>query len=820
MIRSGRPEVLAPAGDPVMLRAAVAGGADAVYLGLRRFGARARARNFDLSELTLALRWLHDHGRRGYVTLNTLLLDAELPELELTLRALAAAGADAVIVQDLGLFALARAVAPSLPLHASTQLTVSDAAGAAAAAELGAVRVTLARELSLREIAAIAAEATVELEVFVHGALCLSYSGQCLASQALARRSANRGVCAQLCRLPHALLIDGTARPHGEQPYPLSPCDLDASELVPELLAAGVAALKIEGRMKSPAYAAATAALYRACVDAATEPGAPSPAPELRQTALQTFTRGSGLGHLAGRDPQRLVEGRGSDHRGLHVGTVRRRLRRHGQERLEVELIAPLDRGDGVVVEVSVGDDQELGGKVWTLTLDGHDVAHATPGRPVELWFGPQRPLPAVAAGRRLFRTHDPARAAAAEALAARRPEPRRLHLRLEGTVGQHPQLTGATEDGVEASVSLPVVLPEAAESMDPEAPRKKLGRLGESPFVAASIELALPARGYVPPSALNRARRALVEALLDRGHRVHATADTTLEALLTRPPRPTPRLPDGLVVLCREPGQTAAALAAGADAILLDLRDLTLTAATLRALRAAGALHVGVALPRVATPASSAIVRQLLKLAPDVLLLRNLGQLPLVATGIPCVADTSLNVTNRLAAATLLQRGVQALTPAHDLDTSGLLRLLDGSLALHAEVLLHASLPLFHTAHCFFAAHLSSARDAAHCGRPCRRRFLALQDRTGLELPIRADMAGHNTVFHGTARSFARLVPELRRRGVGRFRIELLAEDADATARLVSDCRRRLDQRPPPAPQPAAAGDANRPHAPRPPRP
>src|SRR6185312_11582882 len=264
---STRPEVLAPAGNAEALRAAVRAGADAVYFGLQGFNARARADNFDAAALGETMRELHRHGVRGYVTLNTLVFDDELPSLEAAVRACAAAGADAVIVQDLGTVRLVRAIAPDLPIHASTQMTCADAASIELARSLGASRVILPRELSLAEIAAVRRETSVELEVFVHGALCVAYSGQCLTSEAIGGRSANRGACAQACRLPYELVVDGVLTPVGERAYLLSPEDLESSALVPDLVRVGVSSLKIEGRLKGPEYVAATTRLYRKAID-------------------------------------------------------------------------------------------------------------------------------------------------------------------------------------------------------------------------------------------------------------------------------------------------------------------------------------------------------------------------------------------------------------------------------------------------------------------------------------------------------------------------------------------------------------------------
>src|SRR5437764_13545012 len=222
-----RPELLAPAGDEESLRAAVAAGADAVYFGLRGgFNARARADNFAAADLPRIYDFLHSKGVQGFVTFNTLIFDRELAVAEQALADIARSGADAIIVQDLGAARLARAVCPELPLHASTQMTVSSVEAAEIAKSLGVTRVVLPRELSVEEIRLFAARTDLELECFVHGALCVSWSGQCLTSEALQHRSANRGQCAQSCRMPYDLVVDGQRRETDQLKYLLSPKDL------------------------------------------------------------------------------------------------------------------------------------------------------------------------------------------------------------------------------------------------------------------------------------------------------------------------------------------------------------------------------------------------------------------------------------------------------------------------------------------------------------------------------------------------------------------------------------------------------------------
>src|SRR5271168_2361356 len=280
MASAALPELLAPAGDWDCVKAAVENGADAVYFGLERFNARMRAHNFTEADLPRLVEFLHRRGVKGYVTFNTLVFADEMAEAEQYLRNIIAAGVDAAIVQDVGICRLIRRLSPDFPIHASTQMTITSAGGIEFARELGCNLVVLARECSIQEIEKIhGASGTVfemPLEVFVHGALCVAYSGQCLTSESLGGRSANRGECAQACRMPYDLISDGELVPLGDKKYLLSPQDLAGLELLPEIIRSGVASFKIEGRLKTPEYVAAVTQVYRRAIDQAYEAQEPS----------------------------------------------------------------------------------------------------------------------------------------------------------------------------------------------------------------------------------------------------------------------------------------------------------------------------------------------------------------------------------------------------------------------------------------------------------------------------------------------------------------------------------------------------------------
>ena len=362
---------MSPAGYWPQLHAAIDAGADAVYFGLRNFTARAKV-GFDLKELPEVMRTLHARGVKGFVTFNTLVFDEELPEAARTLAAIAEAGADAIIVQDLGATKLARQIAPELPLHGSTQMSITSVEGIRLAQQLGVTRVVLARELSLKDIRAIRAQTEIELEIFVHGALCVSYSGQCFSSEAWGGRSANRGKCAQACRLPYEMLVDGKLKPLADARYLLSPGDLYTLKEIPDIVATGIASLKIEGRYKDEAYVAMTTSAYRKAVDEAYA-GLPQSVTALNEIHLEeVYSRGMGPYFLSGTNHQQVVRGRAPRHRGVRIGTV---------AKLESSTVlidpapahatSPLKPGDGVVFDAAdwrSPQEAEEGGAVYGVT--------------------------------------------------------------------------------------------------------------------------------------------------------------------------------------------------------------------------------------------------------------------------------------------------------------------------------------------------------------------------------------------------------------------------------------------------------------------
>jgi U32 family peptidase len=469
--------LLSPAGNWDCAKAAVANGADAIYFGLPRFNARLRADNFTEEDLPELMDWLHARGTRGFVAMNTLVFTRELEEAAAQLERLEAAKVDAVIIQDLGLAALAARIAPSVEIHASTQMTITSPEGLAFVRGLVPLeRAVLARELSLREIERFTrtggekSAPLVPMEVFVHGALCVAYSGQCLTSEALGQRSANRGECAQACRMPYELLVDGEPVDLGDRRYLLSPQDLAAHDQIPDLLARGVVSFKIEGRLKSPEYVAAVTSVYRKALDRAMA-GAPAPATADDRYALEmTFSRGLTPGWLTGTNHPALVHARFGKKRGALLGIIER----VGPDWIELDRAALALPEDGIVIDTGGDTNHETGGRIGRVR-----------GRRFE--FPADRIRQArPRAGDRIWKTSDPRLDARLRETWKGRIENRRplpLDLVVSGRAGE-PLVIREKRSGanVASAETLAAAAPGAA-VLDENVLRAQLGRLGGTAY-------------------------------------------------------------------------------------------------------------------------------------------------------------------------------------------------------------------------------------------------------------------------------------------------------------------------------------------------
>ena len=788
-----KPEVLAPAGEWDCARAAVENGADAIFFGVGRFNARVRAKNFSEADLPELMAYLHARGVKGYVTFNTLIFPEELAEAARTIRSMIVAGVDAAIVQDPGICRLIRRISPDFPIHASTQMTVTSGAGLDYAQELGASLAVLGREVSLPEMQKIQTEQTrtthpLDLEVFVHGALCVAYSGQCLTSESLGGRSANRGECAQACRLPYELMVDGAVKPLGDRAYLLSPQDLAGIEVVPDLIRQGIRSLKIEGRLKSPEYVAAITRAYRRAVDAswaALMQGSDAQGAALRvrqeeDYAMQmTFSRGLFTGWLRGIDNQQLVHARFGKKRGAFLGTVVD----VAPPGVTLKLEGPLKPGDGVVFDQGKPADREEGGFVHGLEparagltyvrFDRHgsiDWSRVTIG--ALLWKTKDQEL-----DKQLHDSWDREKANYR----------RTIHVKVWGRAAQPLRVEMRDEIGhvVAGESSMPCVVAEKR-PMDATILRDQLGRLGDTSYTLGNLDVDLEGALLIPVSELNRLRRDLAERLTAMRRQPPAWKLLPFEEQATAVTATAPatlNVAPEMVVVIREPAQLEAVLQWGARVIYAEFEDpkkFRDAVARVRAYEqeAGRKVEFWAMGPRIHKQGEDRLTEILLSCQADGYLVRNHHHLRALQ-GQRRRADFSLNVANGLTAEWLMERfGLEGVTASYDLDAAQLTALLQSAPPAWFEVTIHQHMPMFHMEHCVFCTFLSQGKDYRDCGRPCEKHRVKLRDRVGAEHILKADAGCRNTLFNARAQTGAEYVHSLLALGVRRFRVEFVDED------------------------------------------
>lgn len=776
-----KPELLAPAGNWECARAAVANGADAIYFGLPHFNARLRADNFAADDLPELMQFLHAHGVKGYVAFNTLIFSGELADAERQLRIIDAAGVDAVIVQDLGLARMVKEITPGLRLHASTQMTITSPEGLEFAKQLRIDQAVLARELSLRELERFRAEEHSELplEVFVHGALCVAYSGQCLTSESLGRRSANRGECAQACRMTYEMAVDGEMRDLGDKRYLLSPQDLAAVNEIPRLIELGVRSFKIEGRLKTPEYVAGVTSVYRRAIDRALAHADGGAQPDDHYTLEMTFSRGLYSGWMHGVNHQQLVGARFGKKRGAFVGTVKS----VGIDDVEIEPSAVLVKpGDGVVFENPADTDHEQGGRVYSIARNRIAFQHG------KIRFNQLVP------GTRIYKTNDPAldrrlRQSFESGIPLRKQT--RLDLVATGAAGG-PLVVSCGPVTIKSEMPLQAAL---KRPLDEALLREQFGRLGGTAFELGAIDVQFQGAVIVPVSELNRMRRRLISEcesqavnlnLPQRADVRAITVSDMLQAVPSADPQSSIRDPR-LSVLCRTFDHIDAALESGVPRIYADFEDIRLYPDVVKRVREHVSSEIWLATPRIQKAGEAGFFKLISRAQPHGVLIRNLGAIQFFKdAGIPVTGDFSLNVANPLTAQFLIEAGLRQLTLSYDLNLEQVIDMLRAAPPEWFELTMHQHMPMFHMEHCAFAAFLSTGTDATNCGRPCEKHRVHLRDRVGMDHPLKADVGCRNTLFNAVPQTGAVFFDEMLAAGLRHYRVELLEESCDEASRTI----------------------------------
>jgi putative protease len=779
MSRRPVPELLSPAGSLDAVRAALANGANAVYLGAEKFNARDDGAQLTMDDLERACRLAHQRGAQVYLTFNVLFKQSELRDALLHLGECVDRGIDAAIVQDLGAIRLIRRLYPGLEIHGSTQTTVHDPAGARVLAGLGADRVVLAREDTLEDIRAIReAVPQLGLESFIHGALCISYSGQCFMSGMISERSANRGSCAQSCRKDY-LLTDAVTGAELDRGYLISARDLGAWEHLAELADLGIRCLKIEGRKKKPEYVATVTRSYRTFLDRLAEGHWSPPAPAEVQPLVQIFSRGFTGGMYGGRAGRDYVTRSQPDNRGAELGRVERQ---EGRE-LILALREPVAAGDGLGFEHPDGPGSGNTGfavtrvrTVGTRTRDGLIRQAINAGEDIPAGWVVVRSSQAALLER--------ARASYATVTAPAPPRVR-LDMKLIGTAGAPLQLVAtALGESVRAASSV-ALAPATKHGLDPDRLREQLGRLGETPFALGALDTAALAPGlFLPLSALNDLRQEVVAELLTRRdwtlQAARAAREAAVEAALA-PPAAAESRPDPsegfLSVEVWRLEDARAAAEAGADEISLDLflRHPTPPVSRVRALidELAGR-HIPVRLrtPTIVRPPERRTVDKWLALGTP-LVTGHLGLLAeLAAAGRDVVADYAVNCFNQYTAAELFRLGARRIVLSVELTGHEMAQVAAPWSGQGFEVFSYGRPEGMTIEHCVLSAAFE--REPATCRDLCVQRHphVELTDPAGYTFPVATDSACRNRLLHSRPVDGSEFLPALWARGLRHYRL------------------------------------------------
>lgn len=788
------PELLAPAGGWPELRAAVQAGADAVYLGVKTLNARRGAANFDAAELDEVVRYAHLRQTRVYLTLNVLVLEDELAQAVGLADEAAAAGVDALVIQDLGLATLLARRYESWRLHASTQIGAHDAGTVRRLAELGFARVTLARELSLQEVgsmAATGAEAGIEVESFVHGALCYSYSGQCLMSSFVGGRSANRGLCPQACRLAYDVVGRTGQALRQKGAYPLSTRDLCGLPVLEDLVATGVAALKIEGRMRSPAYVASAVDVYRKALDGLGQ-GREAP----RGAALarsedylaDAFNRGFTPGHLTGERGEGLMSYGRPSNRGLFVGRLATDAT---PEALTIRPSREVEPGDTVQVWTSSAGGNARGpGTAEVKTVERGSDAD-------EVRLLTSEPL-AGRAGDRVMRVRRARLVERARSLSRAGANERTVPIRVtvRARLGEEIEVRAvAPEAAVE--VRGPVLDAARTTALKREQLEAHLGRLGNTVYRVFEWEVDLDPRVGIRFGELHHLKDALASgldearltarrppvALRDEsGHDRPQALDVRGVASGASAEGGPPPAGARLHVVVMDEGQARAALDAGATLVSVPAHVVE---------RFGPDQAVGVALPVVIHDPEASTMAEGLATPGRPVLVGNLG---LVGVGgRECTTDWRFGVTNTATAQVLAERGASmvGLSPELSLEQTLALGRRLGEGAARLEVLVHGQVEVMTSRQCPGQVVTDCDRVCARCPR---RLGWALRDAKGFLFPFVTDDDGLTHIFNAHELCLASIVGDLVSCGFGSLRLDLALSDADDVGEVVAGYRTLID--------------------------
>ena len=769
-----------------MADAAIHNGADAIYLGIPDFNARGRSETLTIEQIGAIIKKARLYGVKTYLAFNILIFENELSDALSLFLEMQKYTPDAWIVQDPGLALLLKKAALEAPIHASTQMSITSAYDIRFLEPIGFKRFTLSRELSLAQIKKIRSEVKNELEVFIHGSLCIAYSGQCFTSAGFGGRSANRGECAQSCRHEYQLYSNNKfVATDGN--FLVSPDDLIGINFKDSLVQAGIDALKIEGRLKSPEYVAAAVHLYKNISST-----------DLNSTRL-TFSRGKSTGWLSGNSYSDLVKGKQNGHTGVEIGVVsgidtNNKKSKSVTVKTSPQISLSLQPGDGVYF---TDFKQNQGGSVFEIRKNKDNL---------QLFFANDFPVHAIKNGMKVFHSSSPvvnkqlAKSFHDKEALKKIPISMKIiaqageELSIEVSDKDKNKIIEKSSETVQSSINKPLQKNDIIQA---------IGSLTDTPFSLENISVECASDIFLQSKIIRQTRKSALEKLAQL--RKHPGAPIEIDKSLSHSTvndwilNKFPSIKNKTIhskinfhLLARDPDHIDQIIAMGSETITSVYLDFTYGVSVepwISKLKNHN-FKVSIATPRIIKPGEERSIEKIISLAPDAILVRNNSGMNLVNTSahppLPLIGDFSLNSTNHISANFYIEHGIERMTASYDLyqdkgqsfDLTRLYQYIEKIDLSKIEVPVEYYLPSFYMEYCLYSRYLSNGKDFHHCGFPCKGNTLELKDRMSVYHPVLADEQCRNTMFNGERKSLLPHFKKLIDKGVRHFRVELLKKN------------------------------------------
>ncbi len=773
-VKNSKSELLLPVANMNMCLAAIHNGADAIYVGVPEFNARGRSADLSIEELKEMIQTCHLYGVKVNLAFNIIIFENELREVVDLLGQLLLLSPDAFIVQDIGLAKIIRQMSPTQIIHGSTQMTVTNHEAMTLLTDLQIKRFVLGREVSMAEMKAIKERTESELEVFVHGALCVAYSGQCFTSESIGGRSANRGQCAQSCRFEYDMVVDGHKIDLEEKKYLVSPKDLCGIEEIPELIKIGIDSFKVEGRLKTPEYVAAAAKNYRTALNNSTAKLNPDEIAAAKKELGLTYSRGFFSGWLHGVDHQILVDGTFGAHRGVEIGTIKE-VRDRSVVVLTTEI---LKKGDGVLFATTTkaGKKIEIGGKVY-------NIQPLKTGE-VELSFSRDFNLSGLQKEFKLYLNHDDLVEKQLSKSYQDKNLKKRIPLSFMVEADLHSRLKVKVTDGENTVEVLSLSILEKAEKspLTNKQIKDELSSLSSTCFIVDSFQIKSDENIFLNQKELKIIRRDVVEKIMQL--RIQKVVYPVQQYKFKHNIVTSKNSKLNLNILLREHQQVTSLLNFAHELtdvlgiVYLDFEFGREYEASVELLRSRN-IKVGIATTRILKPNEYYNFKVIERAKPDVILCRNLGAVQYFQnSSFELRGDFSLNVSNSIAHNYLVNKNLKSICTSYDLSTKQLEDLIPNCENGTLEITVHQYMPSFHMEHCVFAAFLSKGSSFKDCGKPCEKHRVELKDQFGNLHQLKADQECRNTMFNSKAFSFVEKINVFKKLGASIFRFEALYEN------------------------------------------